>query len=130
MYNILEEAITLSRRRRNRSVLSTHQYLLNTVVPPPHYTGDPSKYPIPECVNNIGILFGPNIKFEMTMQDMAAGIEYRRVYKEVEDGLLKEMIEEEMQKANTAPGSKRKLGSDEGNPSSSKKSWWEKEVIL
>lgn len=127
LVTLLDESLRQSRRRRNRSANSSYGTLLQLVLPSRH-SQNPELYPLPEASTSMAMLFGPNMKFELSQQEQAAAAELRRINKEFEEGLVADVTADDGREAVTG---KRKLDADGSGPSVGvSKRWFEKEVCF
>jgi len=126
LVTLLDESIRQSRRRRNRSAISSYGTLLHTVLPSRH-SQNPERYPMPEASTSMAMLFGPNMKFELSQQEQAAAVELKRINLEFEEGIVADMATDEPKETVTG---KRKLDGDSsgGGSSAFDKKWFEREV--
>lgn len=125
LVTLLDESLRQSRRRRNRSANSSYGTLLQMILKQP--TQNSEKHPLAEASASMAMLFGPNMKFELSQQEQAAAAELRRISKEFEEGLVADVTTDEAKEVVTG---KRKLDSDVSGNYLSDKRWFEKEVII
>ena len=125
LVTLLDESLRQSRRRRNRSANSSYGTLLHMVLPSRH-SQNPERYPMPEASTSMAMMFGPNMKFELSQQEQAAAADMRRINLEFEEGLIADMAADDAREATTG---KRKLDGESGGSSNqADKRWFEREV--
>jgi hypothetical protein len=123
---LLEESHRLSRKRRNRTAISSYTQIIHTVLPPRTGAGNRT-FPLPDSRLNMGMKFGPNVRFETQLMAAAAREDVALMSNRLEEVLTKELREDDIERASTRGviGTKRRIDTMQNDED---RAWWSVEV--